>query len=193
MRPFFSFFNLGVHAILFGGLLCLFTGCDEIQGPCEVEDTKTGTPGCLVETLESWRVEDGWGILKFAWPKETVLFVCTSRTLDYKVTIQKREGVTFTVLPEARLVWKYAAPKPSKAVLEGKGEFSTLFAVSAEETTLYKDRISLAYSDEAFGGIFIPALEVKFPTKGNMSDDYKYFWDNFILYISYQVDYRMTF
>lgn len=193
MRSFFSFFTLGWHAVLFGGLLFLSSGCDEIKGPCEVEDTKTGTPGCLVETLESWRVEDGWGILKFSWPKDVILFVCTSRTLDYKVTIQKRPGITFAVLPQARLVWKYAAPAPSKAMLEGRDGFETLFEFYSEETTLYKDRISLAYSDEAFGGYFIPALEVKFPTKGNMSDDYEYFWDNFILYVSYQVDYRMTF
>lgn len=193
MRNLFSLSTLCWYVILFGGFLCLPTGCDEIKGPCEVEDTKTGTPGCVAENLESWRIEDGWGILKFSWPKDIILFVCTSRTLDYQLTIQKRSGITFTVLPQARLIWKYPAPKPSKAVLEGKDTFETLFEFNPEETTLDKVRISLAYSDEAFGGYFIPGVEVKFPTTGNQSDDYKYFWDHFILYVSYKVDYRMTF
>ena len=193
MRRIFSFSAIFGWFILFGSLLCLPSGCDEIEGPCDVEETKTGIPGCLVETLESWRVENGWGILRFSWPDETIFFVCTSRTLDYEVTIEKRTEDPFMILPEARLIWKYAAPQPSKAVLEGKSTFSPLFQSNYKETTIYKERISLAYSDNAFGGFFLPGIEIKFPTTGNMSDDYKYFWDNFILYVSYKVDYRLTF
>jgi hypothetical protein len=194
MRNVIAFTTLIGLTFLMGGLAIIPSGCDEIEAPCDVQDTKKGDPWIDLQYLESWRIENGWGIFKFIWPKETVFFVCTDRTVDYSLTLGKRSGnTTFTILPQARLIWKYGAPSPSKAVLEGRGSFMALFDLSTETTTLYQNRISLAYSDGAFGGSFMPGVEIKIPSSGNLSDDYEYIWENFRLFASFEVAYRLTY
>jgi hypothetical protein len=175
------------------GIILINSGCDEIQAPCDTKKTETGMPGFQLKYLESWRKEDGFGILRFIYPDRTIFFVCTDRTLSYKGTLEKRfESDVFTVIPQARLIWKYAAPKPGKAVLTGLGSFHPLFEFG-KRTSLYEDPISLAYSENAMGGAFIPGMEIKIKTLGNQSDDCNYVWDHFLQIFEYEVTYRLMY
>jgi hypothetical protein len=176
------------------GLILSGTGCDEIKAPCDIEETDKGTILWGLENLESWRLENGYGILRFTFPRNIILFVCTDRTLTYQATVKKyRDETVFTTTPEARLVWKYAAPKPSKATLTGLGAFKTLFEMGANSRTLYEDRIALAYTESAMGGFFIPGLEIKITSFGNRSDDFNFVYNNFSLILQYDIQYRLYY
>jgi hypothetical protein len=188
-------FGLLMLTLLIGGgagPVILNTGCDDLTGICDTQQEAVGMPGYDLKYLESWRKEGTFGILRFIYPDRTVFFVCTDRTLSYQGKLEKRlSGTVFTVSPQARLIWKYAAPKPSKAVLMGAGNsFSPLFEFNAKTTTIYQDRITLAYSEGLFGGYFIPGVEIKIPTLGNQSDDFNWVWNNFLLVFDYKVTYR---
>lgn len=192
MKKIFSFLILVFLIVTGAGMLFWGTGCDDLEAPCETQKESTGMPVYDLKYLESWRKEGDFGILRFLFPDRTVFFVCTDRTLSYQAKLEKRlSGTVFTVLPQARLIWKYAAPKPSKAVLMGaSSSFSPLFEFSAKTTTIYQDKISLTSSEGMLGGYFIPGVEIKIPTLGNQSDDYKWVWDNFLLVFDYKVTYR---
>jgi hypothetical protein len=117
------------------------------------------------------------------------LFVPT----EHSVTrVPSRNDLNPKFSPEARLIWKYAAPKPSKAVLTGLGSFYPLFEF-AKRTSLYESPISLAYSENAMGGAFIPGMEIKIKTLGNQSDDYTYVLDHFLQIFEYEVTYRLIY
>jgi hypothetical protein len=195
MKKIFAFLMLTCMIVFGTGLLFWGTGCDDLEAPCETQKEAAGMPGYDLKFLESWRKEGNFGILRFIYPDRTVFFVCTDRTLSYQGKLEKRlAGTVFTILPQARLIWKYAAPKPSKAVLMGTGKsFSPLFEFSAKTTTLYEGPITLAYSESAIGGYFIPGVEIKIPTLGNQSDDYNWVWNNFLLVFDYKITYRETY
>jgi hypothetical protein len=191
-------FGLLMLTLLIGGgagPVILNTGCDDLQGPCDEQKEETGMPGFDLRFLESWRKEGPYGILRFIYPDRTVFFVCTDRTLSYQGKLEKRYASTvFTVLPQARLIWKYAAPKPSEAVLMGTGKFfAPLFEFNAKTSTVYEERINLAYSEGSMGGYFIPGVEIKIPTLGNQSDDFNWVWNNFLLIFDYKVTYRVMY
>jgi hypothetical protein len=192
MKKIFPFFILSFMIVTGTGLLFWNTGCDDLEAPCETQKEATGMPGYDLKYLESWRKEGNYGILRFIYPDRTVFFVCTDRTLSYQGKLEKRlSGTVFTILPQARVIWKYAAPKPSKAVLMGASStFSPLFEFSNKTTTVYEDRITLASSEGLMGGYFIPGVEIKIPTLGNQSDDYNWVWNNFLLVFDYKITYR---
>jgi hypothetical protein len=193
MKKIFGFLMLTLLIGGGAGPVVLNTGCDDLKGPCDSEETKTGTVEIDLKYLESWHKEGTYGILRFIYPAETIFFVCTDRTLTYQFTLEKYSSIQFAISPQARLIWKYSAPKPSKAVLTGTGNFVQLFSSGNTETKVFEGPISLAYSESSLGGYFIPGIEIKIATLGNQSDDYKFVWNNFLLYDSYKVTYRMTY
>jgi hypothetical protein len=194
MKKIFGFLILTLLIGGGAGPVVLNTGCDDLKGPCDTQEEATGMPGFDLRFLESWRKEGSSGILRFIYPDRTIFGVCTDRTVAYQAQLEKRFANTvFTVLPYARLIWKYSAPKPSKAVLMGAGNFYTLFQFDLKSTTIKEDRISLAYSEGALGGFFIPGVEIKIQSLGNQSDDYNFVWNNFLLVFNYTVTYRMTY
>lgn len=175
------------------GLILSGTGCDEIKAPCDMEETSTGMPGFDQKYLESWRQEDGFGILRFFYTDRTILFVCTDRTLSYQGKLEKRFASTvFTVLPQARLIWKYAAPL-GHAVLMGGGTFNALFSNSSKAATVFEGPISLTHAEGESSGYFIPGVEIKIRSLGNLSDDFNYVWNNFLLVFDYKVTYRFAY
>jgi hypothetical protein len=194
MKKKFALLMLSVFITGGAGLVFWITGCDDLQSPCDEEKTESGMPGFDLKYLESWRKEGGFGILRFIYPDKTIFSVCTDRTVGYQGKLTKRfESTVFTVLPQARLIWKYSAPKPSKAVLTGaSGDFSPLFEFN-NSTTFSEDRITLASSEGLLGGIFIPGVEIKIATLGNQSDDYNFVWNNFLLVFDYKVTYRLWY
>jgi hypothetical protein len=158
-----------------------------------MEQTSSGMPGFDLKYLESWRLEDGFGILRFVYRDRTIFSVCTDRTLSYQGKLEKRLASTvFTVLPQARLIWKFAAPL-GNAVLMGGRNFSALFDFSDKATTLVENSISLAYAEGGSGGYFTPGVEIKIRSLGNQSDDYNYVWNNFLLIFDYKIIYRVTY
>lgn len=194
MKSIYSLLLITGLSVAGAGLVLSLNGCDEIQAPCDIEETSSGYLEFDTRYLESSKIENGYRIFRLVYPKQIVLFVCTDRVLTYSVTIDKlREGTVFEVLPQARLVWKYAAPSPSKAVLTGLGSYKPLFSSNVKTTTIIEDQISLAYSESTMGGYFIPGLEIKIPTLGNLTDDYNYVYQNFLLFSSYEVDYRLYY
>jgi hypothetical protein len=175
------------------GLVLSGTGCDELDIPCDMVATSSGMPGFDLKFLESWRQEDGFAILRFMYTEKTISSVCTDRTLSFQGKLEKRfESTIFTVLPQARLIWKYAAPV-GKAVLMGGGTFKALFDFSTKTTTVYENPISLAYAEGESGGFFIPGVEIKIRSLGNQSDDFNYVWNNFLLIFDYKVTYHVTY
>jgi hypothetical protein len=170
-----------------------FSTCDEIKAPCDEQFTAKMDWPITSEAIFTTRVENGRRIFQYLWKDATIINVCMSRTVNYSLAIDKREGVVFTVLPEARLIWRYSMPKPSKQLLQGSGKFQTFNFSGSTEAVLYEYGISLPYNDESTFGIFIPGFEIKFPTLGNYSDDYQYLRDNFVTYITTEVDYHLAF
>jgi hypothetical protein len=196
MKKIFALLILTGFIVCDASLVFLGTGCDEIQAPCDIEETAKGMPSLDAKYLDPqlpWRKEGSYGILRFVFYDKAILFVCTDKTVAYQATLEKAFLTTvFPVLPEARLIWKYSAPKPSKAVLMGAGSFRRLFELS-KSVTIYETPIWLAYSEEALGGVFVPGVEIRIPTAGNLSDDYKFVFWNFNLNFDYKVTYRMTY
>jgi hypothetical protein len=198
MKKIFALLILTGLMVCDAGLVFLGTGCDEIKAPCEIEMIATEA-GVLdlpyLDPQQPWRTENGYGILRFLWPKQTIFFVCTDKVVDYQVTFDKRDkSKVITVLPQARLIWKYAAPKPSKAVLMGTGAlFNPLFQFNADFSMLKEYSINLAYTESVFGGYFIPGVEIKILTSGNQSDDFKFVTANILPYTLYKVYYKVTY
>lgn len=175
------------------GLIISGTGCDEIKAPCDIEATQDGSPWLSEFYLESWSYGDGWSTIRFVYPKEVVTFVCTDRMVSYTATLKKRAASTvFTVLPYARLIWKYAAPSPSTAVLQGGGPFKLLFSYNSE-TEIQEERISLAYVTTEFGGVFIPGLEIQIPSQSTREGDFQYLQDHFAVTFTYHIKYKLTY
>lgn len=170
-----------------------FSTCDEIKAPCDEQFSADNILPIRNDNIVSTRVENGWRVFQYYWKDAILLNVCMSRTINYSCEIERRADAEFTVLPEARLIWRYPLPQPSKQLLQGSGDYQTLFLVGAKVTTISKDRISLPYNDESTFGLFSPGLEIKFPTLGNYSDDYNYMENHFISYISTKVDYHLAF
>jgi hypothetical protein len=171
------------------GLMFIGTGCDEITPPCDNVVTTTEQLDFGSTYFESWRVEDGSGILRFTFPDKTIFFICTDRTINFKMTfINRDDDPVYNDVPQARLIWKYAPPK-GKAVLMGGGTFYSLTALIIDsDATIWENQISLAYCEGAFGGYFIPGFEIKIPTRGNQSSDYNYFRNRLN-----ELDYEVTF
>jgi hypothetical protein len=192
MKKIFALLILSGLLVCDASLVFMGTGCDEITPPCDNVVTTTENPLFNMYYFESWRVENGFGILRFTVFDKTIFFVCTDRTIDFKMTFYKLgDNTVFPDVPQARLIWKYAAPKPGKAVLMGTGTFYSLLALDNYlETTISENRISLAYSEGAFGGYFIPGFEIKIPTRGNQSSDYDYLHKR-LLYFEYDVKFHM--
>jgi hypothetical protein len=190
MKKTISFLMLTCMIITGTCLLFLGTGCEDQKGICDTEQTIHWLPGFDKKYLESWRKEGTFGILRFTYTDRMLTFLCTEKTIYYQGKLQKANANTsFTVPPQARLIWKYGAPKPSKTILMGVGSFNTLFGSNTISTTFYENRISLAYTTSAYGGYFIPGVEIKIATRGNQTDDYDYVWNNFLLVFDYYVKY----
>lgn len=176
------------------GWLIWGTGCDEVKAPCDATDTKTGTFLLFNENLESWQIENGYCILRFMFPEKTIFFVCTDRTVNYQLTLYKKYDTTmYLVAPQARLVWKYAAPAQSKSVLMGHSELKILKFENSRKYELNEDKVSLAYSESEVGGYFIPGVEIKIPTLGNRSDDYNFVKAKFDIISDYEITYHISF
>jgi hypothetical protein len=168
MKKIFALLILTGLMVCDAGLVFMGMGCDEITPPCDNVVTTKVDIDLGSKYFESWRVENGFGILRFTFPDKTIFFVCTDRTIIFKMTFYARDNdPVFGDVPQARLIWKYAPPK-GKAVLMGGGTFYSLTAlVNDPFAMICENQISLAYCEGAFGGYFIPGFEIKIPTRGN--------------------------
>jgi hypothetical protein len=176
------------------GLVIWTNSCDELEAPCDIVKTADGTFWISIPNLESWTKSGDYATLRFVFPDRTIFFVCTDRTIEYEATIEKRfDNIQFTVAPEGRLIWKYSAPPPSKAVLTGAGQFGLMFRLGFKYHKMINSRIEIAHAEGGLGGYFIPGFEVKIKSLGDRSSDYNFVYGNFRLYLDYKVTYRITY